>query len=148
MSELLQKFKFDLPTGWQDQSVYAFDGPRDGDVRHQLLLTVDRNVQAASIEEFARDRIDPIVNGLEGIEVLKDREITVDGGHPAWELAYKWVPGPSIVQIHKYVFVLHGGFGFTFSIRFTKRTAKTVGLQLKDVIESILPGTYEPLEED
>ena len=43
-------------------------------------------------------------------------------------------------------FVIAGGMGFCFSGRFSKRTLKTVGSMMKKVVESVLPGTYEPLD--
>ena len=142
------RFYIDLPKGWSDQTVYAFCGPVVDGVNHMMLLAIDRNLQYDDIEEFKRVKMTPIVEGLAGLEVLKDEEVTVEGGHPAWEYVYKWIPGEGVVVIQKYVFVLADDMGYTFSCRFSKKTIQTVGLQVKDLIESLVPGTYEPLEED
>ncbi len=148
MSKKDSRYYFDLPRGWNDQTVYAFYGPEVDGVNHLLLMAIDRNLQFDEIEEFARSKIDPIIQELSGLEVLKDEEVTVEGGRPAWEVVYKWIPGEGVVVYQKYVFVFADDMGFSFSIRFSKKTRQTVGLQVKGLIESLVPGTYEPLEED
>ncbi len=139
--------KFDLPKGWLEPMVFNFIGPNEDGVEHNLLLTLDRSKRHDNIKDFAKERTQPILSGLKGAEVLKDEDITVDDGHPAWEFVYKWMPSDDKVTINKYVFVLIDGVGFTFSMQFNKKSYQTVGLQLKNVIESIAPGTYRPVEE-
>jgi hypothetical protein len=141
-------FKFPLPTGWDDQSAYHFVGPEEGGINHTITLYVDRYLQQQDIASFARQHIDPIVNMLEGVEVLKDEDVSVDGGNPVWEFVYRWIPAEGIVKFYKYVFVFWGGMGFTFSCEFSKHTLKTVGSQFPDIVDAVLPGTYEPLDED
>jgi len=61
---------------------------------------------------------------------------------------FKWVPGEGTKMFYKYVFVIKENIGHIFSARFTKKSIKTVGASLPDVIEALIPGTYEPLETD
>ena len=63
-----------------------------------------------------------------------------------WEFVYKWVPSENAVVIQKYVFVIRGDWGYTFSIQFSKKSYKKLSQQVTDIIEQLLPGTYE--EED
>ncbi len=139
-------FEFDLPAGWEDQTVYTFKGPDDGDLSHTIMLIVDRHLQHDTVESYAREKISPILDTLQGVDVLKDEDTTVPGCHPSYDFYYKWIPADGMVVFQKNVFVLAGGRGFCFCGRFSKRTSKTVGSMLKKVVESVLPGTYEPLD--
>lgn len=148
MYSLKDRYKFDLPSEWEDQTVYHFRGPRIGSVEHIMRLAVDRNLQYTEIKSFAREKSDPIKNQMSDIEVLKDKETTIDGGNPVWEFVYKWVPSDDMVSIHKYIFVISEKIGFTFSCEFTKKSFKMLGDHVKEVVESAVPGTYRPIEED
>lgn len=148
MSKKDSRFYFDLPKGWNDQTVYAFYGPEIDGVNHMLLLTIDRNLQFNDIEEFAHHKMKPILDGLSGLEMLKDEDITVEDGRPAWEVVYKWIPGEGVVVLQQYVFVFADDMGFSFSCRYSKKSRQIVGPQVKDLIESLVPGTFQPLEED
>jgi hypothetical protein len=148
MAEYENPFKLNLPKGWDDQTVYHFKGPDIDGQSHTLMLTIARRLADEDIEPFARDRINPIVENLQGLEVLKDEETTVEGCFPSHEFACRWIPGEGVQMIQRYVFVIAHGMGFTFSSTFSKKSHKLLGEQMKDVIESVLPGTYQPLEED
>ncbi len=146
MSPTENRFKFDLPAGWEDQTVYTFKGPDDGDLSHAIMLIVDRQLQHDNIASYAREKCAPIADTLQGVDILKDEETTVPDCNPSYDFYYKWVPSDDTVIFQKSVFVIAGGMGFCFSGRFSKRTLKTVGSMMKKVVESVLPGTYEPLE--
>jgi len=141
-------FKFDLPQGWMDQTVYVFQGPKEADLDHSLILTIDRTIRYPNIADFAAEKISPIIETMSSIEVLKNEETTLPECNPAWEFVYKWVPADNMIFFFKYVFVYKDNLGFTFSGKFTKQTIKTVGAQMKQIIENLLPGTYIALEEE
>ncbi len=141
------RFAFDLPRGWADQTVYHFRGPEENEVEHLLMMTIDRNPQIENIEDYALSRTAALENTFPGMEVMVDKDISIPGGVPAYEYTFGWMPGDELKFIEKYVFAFKDGFAFTFYIRFEKGTHKTVGNQLKDAIEGILPGVYKPLED-
>lgn len=148
MNNTNNPFEFELPSGWEDQTVYVFKGPEVNELEHSVMLIIDRKVRQYEISNFAMMRTSPIIETMDNIEVLKDEEITGPDGNPAWEFVYKWVPSDDQVFFIKYVFVLKHKMGFTFSGKFTKQTLKTVGAQLKQMVETFLPGTYQEPEED
>jgi len=148
MENIKDRFIFDLPGEWEDQTVYHFRGPRLGDTEHMVRLTLDRNLQHDEIKSFATEKSNPIKNQAQNIEVLKDKEVTIEGGYPVWEFIYKWVMADDLVTYHKYVFVIAGKLGFTFSCDFTKKTFKILGLQIQDLVDSVVPGSYTPIEEE
>ncbi|MCG7851850.1 MAG: DUF1795 domain-containing protein [Methanosarcinaceae archaeon] len=142
------RFTFDLPAGWQDQTAYIFQGPTEGGIEHRLVLNIDRRPELNDIESFAKGWIDPIVSNLSSIEILKDEETTIDKGHPAYDFVYKKIVNEGQTQFQRYVFVIRDGLGFIFSCCFSKMTYKLLQHQMNEVIESLVPGTYLPLEED
>ncbi len=140
-------FKLELPEGWEDQTVYSFRGPEDGGREHSLTLILNRHLRHEYISDFAREHIDPITETFQGIEVLKDEEVTIEEGNQAHEFVYKWIPSEGMTLFTKYVFVIKDNMGYVFSCEFSKRTYKTVGSMMKNVIEALVPGTYEHPEE-
>jgi hypothetical protein len=141
-------FQFDLPHGWENQTVYHFRGPSDGEREHVVMLVINRHLRHDDVVDFAKEQIDPMISNLQGTEVMKDEEITLENGNPAYEFVYRWTPADGVNIIKKYVFVIVDSLGFIFSCEFSKKTLKTVGSGMIDLIESILPGTYEEIEED
>ena len=141
-------FTFDMGSGWEDQTVYTFRGPKIDDREHMLILNITRKPQHDDICQFAREWIDPLVDTLQGLDILKEEEVTVEDGHPAYEFVCRWIPADNMAIIKKYVFVLAHDMGFTFSCDFSKKSHKMLSGQLKEIIDSLLPGTYQPYEED
>jgi hypothetical protein len=141
-------FKLDLPGGWTDQTVYNFRGPREAERDHQVMLVLTRELQHIDVGSFAKEWTYPLVSTLQGVDILKDEEITIPKGNQAYEFVYRWSPSESLQDIYKYVFVIKNGIGFTFSCQFSKRTLKTVGAGMIQLIESLLPGTYEAISND
>jgi len=141
------RFKLDLPQGWEDQTVYHFRGPVVDEREHTLMMIVDRRLQTDDIGEFVLRRTKPITGALQGIEVLKDEETTVAGCYPSWEFVYRWIPAEGVKIFKKYIFVLHGSRGYSFEIEFSKMSYKMLGENVKKVVENLLPGTYEAKED-
>ncbi len=139
------RFRFDLPKGWQDQTVYYFIGPEIDGTGHQMILTLDRNLQQEEIGSFARKKTGPIVSSLGGLEVMKDEEVTLEGGNPAYEFVCKWVPSDQMTVIKMFVFVFYDDIGFSFSCDFSRKSYKMLGSQFRKIVEDLLPGTYEEI---
>ena len=140
-------FQINLPLGWEDQTVYVFRGPMEDGRDHNLMLMVDRHLQYDDVSAYARERMQPIIDALQGVETLKEEEITLEGGNPVYEYVYKWVPCDGYIAFQRYVFIFKNGMGFTFSIGYSKKTLKLLNSQVNKIIETLLPGTFEPLEE-
>ncbi len=141
MSEI--DFNIALPGEWQDLTSYYFRGPEIDGLSHEIRLNVDRFLQHQDIGAYAREKIDPIVENMQGIEVLKDEEVTLEEGNPAYEFVYKWIPTGEIVEINKYIFVIWGDMGFMFSVRFNRKSYQMLNSQVRAVVERLLPGTYQ-----
>nr|MBN2276485.1 DcrB-related protein [candidate division Zixibacteria bacterium] len=141
MSKTNNKFNLDLPADWNDHTVHCFMGPDDSGHQHMLTVVVDPDVRGLELIEFARDRIAAAANPMQSIEVLKDEEKTLANGLPAWEYVYKWVPADGKVVYQKNIYMIIGERGYTFMASFTKKTMKTIALEVEKMICSLEPLT-------
>lgn len=139
MSPQNNPFRLDLPDDWEDRTVYTFMGPDDSGVQHILTLVVDPEVDD-DLPEFARERIDAALESLQGAEVLKDEEKTLENGRTVHELVYRWIPTDGNVIFQKVAYMVLDGIGYTFSANFSKKTIKTIGLQVEQIIDSFESG--------
>ena len=146
MTDSNNRFSIKLPSGWHDQTVYQYQGPEISGQFHTVSLSLDRQLADRNIDRFARDRIDPILESYQGLDVLKREEVTLEGGNSVYEFAYRWIPSEGVQLFGKYVFVIKDDIGFCFSCSFSKKSFKMLGGQMNDLIESLVPGTYEPLK--
>ena len=147
-SDHRMNFNPSLPPGWHDQTVYHFRGPEIDGMPHVIVVIIDRNMTDPDLASFVERQTDPLRYNLQGIEILKDESITIDGGNQAHEFVYQWIPGEGVRLYQKYVFVIKDGMGFTISGSFSKRSLKMLGGQMTQLIETLLPGTYEQVESD
>ena len=135
---MTDRLAFKLPDGWQDETIYRFKGPDDGDTQHVVSLVVDRHAGDVSLEQYARDRIDMTLLTLQPSEALKDETTTLGDGQSAYEAIIKWVPVDGEVIFRKMIFVVHNGVGYYLSGNFTKKTIKTVALDMNRLMVNIL----------
>lgn len=137
-------FTFELPRGWEDQTAYTFRGPTVGEVEHLLMLYLDRSGRHDFVRDLAKEHIDPIVKNVQGLEVLKDQDVTREGCNPTYEFVAKWVPGEGVVVFKRYVFVLPPeGLGFIFVCDFSKKSYEEIRFDMDDIVEGLVPGTFE-----
>jgi hypothetical protein len=109
------------------------------------MLSLDRTGRHTAVRDLANEHTHPIVQNVQGLEILKDRDITLEHGNPAYEFVAKWVPGDEVVIIKRYVFVLTETLGFTFFCDFSQKSFSALTAQMDEVIEGILPGTFHLL---
>jgi len=133
-------FHIELPDGWEDRTVHQFLGPDDSGVQHVLNLVVDPNAQTDDVEDYARDRIDQIVESMPAAEILKEEQKMLASGVEAYEAVYKWVSPNGKVTFQKLVYMIRDGVAYTFSANFSKKTIKTIGVEVDRIIESFEPG--------
>ena len=120
--------------------MHQFLGPDDSGVQHVLNLVVDPNAQTDDVEDYARDRIDQIVESMPAAEILKEEQKMLASGVEAYEAVYKWVSPNGKVTFQKLVYMIRDGVAYTFSANFSKKTIKTIGVEVDRIIESFEPG--------
>lgn len=140
-------FIVDLPDGWDDRTVYLFMGPDDSGVQHTMQLVIDPDTGGADLEEYALNRIDATMEALQGAEILKKEEKTLSNGLPAFECVYKWIPVDNQIIFKKNIYIIIDGVGYSFSGNFSKKTLKTIGVEMDRIIDSFRPSGMEEDED-
>jgi hypothetical protein len=138
-ADKLNRFNLSLPESWEDQSVYFFKGPEDSGVQHTLTLVVDKTAGESVLADFARERIDKELSTIQGAEILKEEEKQLPNGNPAYEVVLKWIPVDDKIIFRKEVFLILNGVGYSFAANFSKKTIKTIGVEVDQIINSFAP---------
>lgn len=141
MGSTNNQFRVDLPDGWEDQTVHMFMGPEDSGVQHMMQLMVDPDTGGAELAEYVRDRIDATMEALQGAEILKEEEKTLANGQTVYECVYKWIPTNDQIIFRKTIFMIVDGTGYTFAGNFSKKTIKTIGVEMERIVQSLRSGT-------
>ncbi|MCK4632104.1 MAG: DcrB-related protein [candidate division Zixibacteria bacterium] len=140
MSSTNCKFTLNLADGWQDRTVHYFMGPEEGGVEHALTLVVDPTPSSDDLETYAHERAEQAIESLPVAEVVKDEAITLASGTPAYEVVIKWVPGEERPLFRRMIFLMAGETAYTFTADFSKRTLKTISVQVLEMISNFKPG--------
>lgn len=142
------QFRIELPNGWDDQTVHLFMGPDDSGVQHMMQLSIDTEIDGAELQEYARTRIDAAMEALQGAEVLKEEEKTLANGRTVYECVFRWIPNDNQIIFRKNLFMIVGDIAYTFSANFSKKTLKTIGAQMEQMINTFRSGAAGEDEED
>jgi hypothetical protein len=141
-------FTIKLSADWEDRTVHTFMGPDDSGVQHIITLVVDPEVGDEDLFDFARERIDTVIDSMQSITVLKDEPKTLKSGREAYEFVYRWIPMEGKVIYKKQIYMLIDGKGYIFGGDFSRKTIKTIGLEMDQMIDSFEPGCPERIEDE
>lgn len=133
------QFRINLPDGWEDRSVHYFMGPEDSGVQHNLNLVIDRQPVTDDVSDYAQDRINQVMETMPAAEILKEEEKTLPNGVPVYEVVCKWIPPNGTPTFQKLVYMIRDGVAYSFSANFSKKTLKTIGVEVDRIIESFEP---------
>ncbi len=140
MAETNHKFTLDLPDGWEDNTVFTFKGPHDSGVQHNLVLVVDKNVDSKmNPADYARQQLSNSRQFLPGFEMISEGAKTLASGREVYEVAYKYVPSDERVLYQKQVIMIVDGKGYIFTATFSKKTLKTIAVEVDGIIGSFCP---------
>ncbi len=143
MSKTNNLFRIELPEEWLDQTVHYFLGPEDSGIQHSLTLFVDDNPDTDDLEEYARERVDQTVQALPDVEILKEETRDLSNGITVYETISKWIPPEGQPSFRKHLFLMYDKKAYTFTGDFSKKTLKTIGAEVDQMIESFVPGDIE-----
>jgi hypothetical protein len=140
MGSTNNQFTIELPGDWEDRTIHLFMGPDDSNVQHMMQLAVDDDIENAELSEYARGRIDAAMESLQGAQILKEEERNLSNGRAVYECVYKWIPTDGQVIFQKLIYMIAEGTAYTFSANFSKKTIKTIGVEVERIIDSFKPG--------
>lgn len=130
-------FRITLPKEWEDQTVHFFMGPEDSGLKHTLTLLIDPKPESDDLVEFARTYTRPWAEALPNSDILKNEQIMLDNGLAAYEVVCKSVPSEKQVLFHRRWYVLDNGAGYIFTAIFSKKTMKTIALDVLRIVNSL-----------
>jgi hypothetical protein len=127
------------PEGWVDKTVYTLTGPLEDGIQHNILVTIEEDVEFDSAAEYADFHITAMEEELKGYTVLKREEISLANGLPAYRAIFRWYPTDEMCIYQEQVFVLADGTAYKLTTTFTKKTRKTLGPQVERILMSFQP---------
>lgn len=120
-------FKLDLLEDWEDKTIYTLTGPVTDGIQHNVIINVDRNIEADSLQEFAEWQIKSLEEELKGCTLLKRGETKLTNGTDAYEAIFKWYPVEDVCIYQHQIYVLIEKVAYKMTASFTKKTRQTIG---------------------
>ena len=139
------RFTINRPQDWKDKSIYSLNGPIDSGIQHNILITVEYDVEIDSLANLADRQIESLETQLKGCRVLKRGERTLNNGQEAYEAIFRWYPTDEQCLYQKQIYVLFGSTAYALTTTFSKKTRKTRGPEVDRIMMSFKP---EELPED
>jgi hypothetical protein len=133
---LNNKFSLQIPPDWKDQTVYRFEGPEEDGIKHNILVTIENQLEISDLQRYADMQIKAVETELQGYHELKRGQIVLNNQLPAYELVYKWCPLKDREVYQRVIYILHNETGYTLTATFSKRTWKIRGTQIDKILKS------------
>ena len=132
-------FSLHLFEDWQDQTLYTLTGPVTDDIQHNLIISVDREVQVSTLRDYADWNVESVLGELKACRLLKQDEIKLANGMPAYRAIFSWWPTDTLRIYQEQIVLLAGTTGFKLTATFTKKTRRTLGPAVERMILSFTP---------
>ncbi|MEZ5360362.1 MAG: DcrB-related protein [Candidatus Zixiibacteriota bacterium] len=139
MPQFSNQFSVELPGEWKDVTTYQFMGPEDSGVLHMLNLSIDPTPDEEDLYDYAQEFFAQAKESMPGADILKEEQRTLENGRSVYEFVVKWIPTDDNIIYKKIVCMLHEGKGYIFIANFSKKTIKTIGVEVERIIESLMP---------
>ncbi|MBW2662321.1 MAG: DcrB-related protein [Deltaproteobacteria bacterium] len=133
---LNNRFMLNIPAEWKDESVYRFEGDEDDGVKHNILVTIENQLEIPDLERYADMQIKVVASELQGYHELKRGQIVLNNRLPAYELVYKWCPVEDREVYQRAIYILQKKTGYILTATFSKKTWKTKGAEIDKILKS------------
>ena len=133
-------FTIDQAEEWQDKTIYTLAGPVEDGIQHNVLVTVEQDVEVDSVADHADRQIESLEMALQGCRLLKRGEIRLNNGLEAYEAVFRWCPADEVRLYQRQIYVLFENTAYTLTTTFTKKTRKTRGPEVDRILMSFKPG--------
>jgi hypothetical protein len=144
-------FAIRIPDGWYDDTIYTIMGPEDNGVKHNLVITVDSviDTKKMSLRDAAFLRIESLKENLPGLEILNEAEkMLPQSERTVYEVVYTFVQNESKPVFQKQVYLIEDKILYTFAASFSKKTIKTIGTIVDEMIDTFTPFTVKQVKFD
>ncbi len=149
----MNKFYFELncdemPNGWENQTIYTYEGPTADNFKHRLTITVDRHLPGKdpSFGRCVAEREATLLGSLGKVEVVKKEDILLINTFQSRALQIKWCIAPNVIRQLQYYFLVDGDRFITFSCMYTDKSIIQLSGDVRTLIEYLLGGVKRPAE--
>lgn len=137
-------FQISLPDGWEDKTIFTFQGPLDSGVQHNVVLLVDNTVdRKTELAEYVKRQMATSKEALPGFEMIREGEKDLASGIKAYEVVYKYMPSDQQALYQKQLYMIIDGKAYAFTSTFSKKTLQTIANEVDGIIESFRPVQQE-----
>ena len=105
-------------------------------MKHNIIVTIENNVEVPDLQQYAELNINAIETELQGYQELKRGPVTLDSGIPAYELVYKWTPVKDREIYQRVIYILINKTGYILTATYSKKTWKILGPAINKVLMS------------
>jgi hypothetical protein len=133
-------FSMKLYEEWDDKTIYTITGPVTDDVQHNIIISVDRDVQVSTLRDYADWNVASLLGELRACRLLKQDQVRLSNGLPAYRAIFSWWPSDEQHIYLEQIYLLAGTTGYKVTATFTKRTRKTLGTAVERIMFSFTPG--------
>lgn len=130
------RFDIDLPSEWEDQTVYRFQGPLEDGTLHHITVTIEHDVDAQDVAAFARRQIKALETEMQGYHELKSGPMELADRRAAYDLVFKWYPIPDREIYQRMVWTLGENSAYLLTASFSKKTWKMLADRVDRIIRS------------
>jgi hypothetical protein len=129
-----------LPDGWEDKTIFTFQGPIDSGVQHNIVLLVDSTVDRKTpLADYVKSQMATSKEALPGFEMISEGEKELPSGIKAFEVVYKYMPSDDQALFQKQLYLIIDGKAYAFTSTFSKKTLQTIATEVDRIIASFRP---------
>ncbi len=132
-------FSIRQPEGWNDKTIHTLYGPIDDGIQHNIIISVEYGITCNTVEQYADIQIESLENNLKSFILLKRDKISLSNGFPAYKIVFRWYPTENMRLYQEQIFVLVNKTAYKLTSSFTKKTRKTLGRQIEQILMSFTP---------
>lgn len=134
------QFQISLPEGWEDKTIFTFQGPLDSGVQHNIVLLVDATVgDKVPLAEYVKSQMATSKEALPGFQMIKEGEKVLPSGIKAYEVVYKYMPSDAQALFQKQLYMILDGKAYAFTSTYSKKTLQTIANEVDRIIETFRP---------
>jgi hypothetical protein len=138
------RFTMCFPDGWKEATIHTFEGPMADGVKHNLLLSIEPLGKKERLEDFARTRIGMCTAALPAFRLLNEAEMVLPDGTVTRVVMYRFSPAANKTMYQKQYFMIVGGKGCIFTASFSKKTLRTIAVDVDAIVASFVNEPSRP----
>ena len=132
-------FTMDYAEDLLDKTIYTLTGPVENGIQHNIIITVEYDIQFESVVDYADWQVLTLEESLKGCRLLKKGKKNLANGLPAYEAIFRWYPTDELRIYQQQIFVLADNNGYKLTASFTKKTRQTLGPKVERMMLSFCP---------